>query len=114
MAARLARAAGVSDAAVSQTLAALERMGLVAPPRRRGPPAAAGRGDRGRPRRARGGAPRPARPAGRAARAAPAAASSAAASVRSAQMRIAMLAPAWFAVPPVRYGGVEWVVSILA
>jgi DNA-binding MarR family transcriptional regulator len=30
MAARLARAAGVSDAAVSQTLAALERMGLVA------------------------------------------------------------------------------------
>jgi glycosyltransferase involved in cell wall biosynthesis len=29
-------------------------------------------------------------------------------------MRIAMLAPAWFAVPPVRYGGIEWVVSILA
>jgi glycosyltransferase involved in cell wall biosynthesis len=28
-------------------------------------------------------------------------------------MRIAMLAPAWFAVPPVRYGGIEWVVSIL-
>ena len=29
-------------------------------------------------------------------------------------MRIALLAPAWFAVPPVRYGGIEWVVSILA
>ena len=29
-------------------------------------------------------------------------------------MKIAMLAPAWFAVPPVRYGGIEWVVSILA
>jgi glycosyltransferase involved in cell wall biosynthesis len=29
-------------------------------------------------------------------------------------MRIAMLAPAWFAVPPTRYGGIEWVVSILA
>ncbi len=29
-------------------------------------------------------------------------------------MKIALLAPAWFAVPPVRYGGIEWVVSILA
>jgi glycosyltransferase involved in cell wall biosynthesis len=29
-------------------------------------------------------------------------------------MRIALLAPAWFAVPPARYGGIEWVVSILA
>ena len=29
-------------------------------------------------------------------------------------MRIAIIAPAWFAVPPSRYGGIEWVVSILA
>jgi glycosyltransferase involved in cell wall biosynthesis len=29
-------------------------------------------------------------------------------------MKIAILAPAWFAVPPQRYGGIEWVVSILA
>ena len=29
-------------------------------------------------------------------------------------MRIAIIAPAWFAVPPLRYGGIEWVVSILA
>jgi glycosyltransferase involved in cell wall biosynthesis len=29
-------------------------------------------------------------------------------------MRIALLAPAWFAVPPTRYGGIEWVVAILA
>jgi glycosyltransferase involved in cell wall biosynthesis len=29
-------------------------------------------------------------------------------------MKIALLAPAWFAVPPTRYGGIEWVVSILA
>jgi glycosyltransferase involved in cell wall biosynthesis len=28
-------------------------------------------------------------------------------------MRIAILAPVWFAVPPARYGGVEWVVSVL-
>ncbi|MGZ4430221.1 MAG: glycosyltransferase family 4 protein [Gaiellales bacterium] len=28
-------------------------------------------------------------------------------------MRIAILAPAWFAVPPTRYGGIEWVVAIL-
>jgi glycosyltransferase involved in cell wall biosynthesis len=29
-------------------------------------------------------------------------------------MRIAVLAPAWFAVPPSGYGGIEWVVSLLA
>ncbi len=29
-------------------------------------------------------------------------------------MRIGIIAPAWFAVPPLRYGGIEWVVSILA
>ena len=29
-------------------------------------------------------------------------------------MKIALLAPAWFAVPPVRYGGIEWVVSHVA
>jgi glycosyltransferase involved in cell wall biosynthesis len=29
-------------------------------------------------------------------------------------VRIAIIAPAWFAVPPMRYGGIEWVVSILA
>lgn len=29
-------------------------------------------------------------------------------------MRIAQIAPPWFAVPPVRYGGVEWVVALLA
>ncbi|TMK95928.1 MAG: glycosyltransferase family 4 protein [Actinobacteria bacterium] len=29
-------------------------------------------------------------------------------------MRIAVLAPAWFAVPPRGYGGIEWVVSLLA
>jgi glycosyltransferase involved in cell wall biosynthesis len=29
-------------------------------------------------------------------------------------VRIAIIAPAWFAVPPTRYGGIEWVVSILA
>jgi glycosyltransferase involved in cell wall biosynthesis len=29
-------------------------------------------------------------------------------------VRIALLAPAWFPVPPVLYGGIEWVVSILA
>jgi glycosyltransferase involved in cell wall biosynthesis len=29
-------------------------------------------------------------------------------------VRVALLAPAWFAVPPVRYGGIEWVVSHLA
>jgi glycosyltransferase involved in cell wall biosynthesis len=29
-------------------------------------------------------------------------------------VRIAIIAPAWFAVPPTRYGGIEWVVAILA
>ena len=30
------------------------------------------------------------------------------------RLRIAILAPCWFAVPPSRYGGIEWVVSLLA
>jgi glycosyltransferase involved in cell wall biosynthesis len=29
-------------------------------------------------------------------------------------VRVAVLAPAWFAVPPSGYGGIEWVVSLLA
>src|SRR6266545_2194433 len=29
-------------------------------------------------------------------------------------MKIAILAPVWFAVPPTGYGGIEWVVSLLA
>jgi len=29
-------------------------------------------------------------------------------------MKIAEIAPPWFAVPPVRYGGIEWVVALLA
>ena len=29
-------------------------------------------------------------------------------------MRIAVLAPCWFPVPPHGYGGIEWVVSLLA
>ena len=29
-------------------------------------------------------------------------------------MRIAVLAPCWFPVPPTGYGGIEWVVSLLA
>jgi glycosyltransferase involved in cell wall biosynthesis len=29
-------------------------------------------------------------------------------------MRIAILSPVWFPVPPSRYGGIEWVVSLLA
>ncbi len=29
-------------------------------------------------------------------------------------MRIAVLAPVWFAVPPTGYGGIEWVVALLA
>jgi glycosyltransferase involved in cell wall biosynthesis len=29
-------------------------------------------------------------------------------------VRVAILAPAWFAVPPTGYGGIEWVVSLLA
>jgi glycosyltransferase involved in cell wall biosynthesis len=35
--------------------------------------------------------------------------------VKSAEpLRIAILAPVWFAVPPSGYGGIEWVVSLLA
>jgi glycosyltransferase involved in cell wall biosynthesis len=30
------------------------------------------------------------------------------------RLRIAVLAPVWFAVPPTGYGGIEWVVSLLA
>ena len=29
-------------------------------------------------------------------------------------MKIAVIAPAWFAVPPTGYGGIEWIVSLLA
>src|SRR5215471_15581038 len=29
-------------------------------------------------------------------------------------MRIAVLSPVWFAVPPSGYGGIEWVVALLA
>ena len=29
-------------------------------------------------------------------------------------MKIAVLSPVWFAVPPTGYGGIEWVVSLLA
>src|SRR5687767_6659694 len=29
-------------------------------------------------------------------------------------MKIAQIAPPWFAVPPERYGGIEWVVALLA
>ena len=29
-------------------------------------------------------------------------------------MRIAILSPVWFAVPPSGYGGIEWIVSLLA
>jgi glycosyltransferase involved in cell wall biosynthesis len=29
-------------------------------------------------------------------------------------MRIAILSPAWFPVPPPRYGGIEWIVALLA
>jgi len=29
-------------------------------------------------------------------------------------MRVAVLAPPWFAVPPTGYGGIEWIVSLLA
>ncbi|TML03845.1 MAG: glycosyltransferase family 4 protein, partial [Actinobacteria bacterium] len=29
-------------------------------------------------------------------------------------MKIAVLAPVWFAVPPTGYGGIEWIVSLLA
>jgi glycosyltransferase involved in cell wall biosynthesis len=30
------------------------------------------------------------------------------------RLRIAILAPVWFAVPPTGYGGIEWIVSLLA
>ncbi len=33
---------------------------------------------------------------------------------RSAPLKIAILAPPWFAVPPIGYGGIEWIVSLLA
>ena len=29
-------------------------------------------------------------------------------------MRIAILSPVWFAVPPSGYGGIEWIVSLLS
>ena len=29
-------------------------------------------------------------------------------------MRIAVIAPAWYPVPPSGYGGIEWVVALLA
>ena len=29
-------------------------------------------------------------------------------------MKIAVLSPVWFAVPPSGYGGIEWVVALLA
>ena len=29
-------------------------------------------------------------------------------------MKVAQIAPPWFAVPPMRYGGIEWVVALLA
>src|SRR4029079_13777188 len=29
-------------------------------------------------------------------------------------LKVAILAPAWFAVPPTGYGGIEWIVSLLA
>src|SRR6187200_1272651 len=32
----------------------------------------------------------------------------------SDKLRIAVLSPVWFAVPPTGYGGIEWVVSLLA
>ena len=36
------------------------------------------------------------------------------ADILTRQMRIAQIAPPWFAVPPERYGGIEWVVALLA
>jgi hypothetical protein len=32
----------------------------------------------------------------------------------SQSMKIAIVAPCWFPVPPTGYGGIEWVVSLLA
>ena len=29
-------------------------------------------------------------------------------------MKIAVLSPVWFPVPPRRYGGIEWIVALLA
>ena len=29
-------------------------------------------------------------------------------------MRIAVIAPPWYAIPPSGYGGIEWVVALLA
>ena len=29
-------------------------------------------------------------------------------------MKIAVLSPVWFPVPPTRYGGIEWIVALLA
>jgi hypothetical protein len=29
-------------------------------------------------------------------------------------MRIGIISPPWFAVPPTGYGGIEWIVSLLA
>ena len=29
-------------------------------------------------------------------------------------MRVAMLSPVWFPVPPALYGGIEWIVHLLA
>jgi glycosyltransferase involved in cell wall biosynthesis len=34
--------------------------------------------------------------------------------VAESPLRIAILSPAWFAVPPTGYGGIEWIVSLLA
>jgi glycosyltransferase involved in cell wall biosynthesis len=34
--------------------------------------------------------------------------------VANTPLRIAILSPAWFAVPPTGYGGIEWIVSLLA
>ena len=33
---------------------------------------------------------------------------------KNLSMKIAVIAPAWFAVPPTGYGGIEWIVSLLA
>src|SRR6185437_7855734 len=33
---------------------------------------------------------------------------------KNRSMKIAVIAPAWFAVPPTGYGGIEWIVSLLA
>ena len=33
---------------------------------------------------------------------------------RGGEMRVAVLSPVWFPVPPTRYGGIEWIVTLLA